>query len=42
MSFKEIPECKILKEEFLVDVSWSKNKLKLFYYIKNLIIYFEN
>ncbi len=34
MSFKEIPECKILKEEFLVDVSWSKNKLKLFYYIK--------
>jgi len=31
----EIPSCKILKEEFSVDVSWGKNnKLKLFYYIK--------
>lgn len=29
----EIKSCKILKEEFTVDVSWG-NKLKLFYYIK--------
>lgn len=34
MSFKEIPECKILKEKFLIDVSWDKNKQNLFYYIK--------
>jgi SAM-dependent methyltransferase len=26
--------CKILKEEFDVDVSWGKDKLKLYYYIK--------
>jgi len=30
---KFMKECKILKEEFTVDVSWG-NKLKLFYYIK--------
>jgi len=29
----EIPECKILKEEFTVDASWG-SKLNLFYYIK--------
>jgi SAM-dependent methyltransferase len=29
----KIPECKILKDDFLVDVSWGK-KLKLYYYIK--------
>jgi 16S rRNA G527 N7-methylase RsmG len=29
----KIPECKILKDEFLVDTSWG-NKLKLYYYIK--------
>lgn len=29
-----VPSCKILKEEFEVEVSWSKNKLKLYYYIK--------
>jgi hypothetical protein len=31
---QEIPECKILKEEFYVDVSWGKDKFKLYYYIK--------
>jgi len=30
---RKIPECKILKDEFLVDTSWSK-QLKLYYYIK--------
>ena len=30
---RKIPECKILKDEFLVDTSWG-SKLKLFYYIK--------
>ncbi len=30
---KFMKDCKILKEEFTVDVSWG-NKLKLFYYIK--------
>lgn len=29
----KISECKILKDEFLVDTSWG-NKLKLYYYIK--------
>jgi hypothetical protein len=33
ISAVEIPECKILKEEFLVSTSWT-SKLKLFYYIK--------
>ena len=28
-----LPQCKILKEEFLVDASWG-TKLKLYYYIK--------
>ena len=30
---RKIPECKILKEDFNVDVSWGK-QLKLYYYIK--------
>lgn len=30
----ERPECKILKEEILINISWHKNKLKLYYYIK--------
>lgn len=33
ISAVEIPECKILKEEFTVDASWG-SKLNLFYYIK--------
>jgi SAM-dependent methyltransferase len=31
---QEMKFCKILKEEFEVEVSWGKNKLKLYYYIK--------
>lgn len=33
ISAVQIPECKILKENFTVDVSWG-SKLNLFYYIK--------
>ena len=30
----ERPECKILKEEILLNISWNKNKVKFYYYIK--------
>ena len=29
----DLPQCKVLKEEFMVDTSWG-TKLKLYYYIK--------
>jgi predicted RNA methylase len=30
----ERPECKILKEEILLNISWNKHKVKFYYYIK--------